>query len=187
MARLQRARPLRGARRAQPAPRARASSWRSSRRNLDEFFQVRVSGLLDQVAAGQRQAVPGRPHGRRAAGRDPRPRPRPGPRARADSWPRCAPRWPPRAWRSSTMRAIPEHHARLRRALPRRDLPGPDAARRRPRATRSRTSARFSLSLAVVGPRPRRRRAALRPRQGPADPAAPRRRGRPTPTSRWSR
>ena len=150
-----------------------SSSWRSSPRILDEFFQVRVSGLRQQVRRVGRRARP-------TAGPPP------------SSW------RPPGRASSSSSRELGAIYAddpaelaaegieivdyardpRAPRgappAVPRGDLPGPDAAR-----GRSGPPVPVHLDAQPVDrgrpARPGDRRAPLRPGQGAADPAAPHR------------
>ena len=109
--------------------------------NLDEFFQVRVSGLRRQVQAERRAPLARRPDAGAAARRDPRARPgaRRRPRGDLDGDPQGA---RGRGRRDPRLRRGPRAPRDAPPALPRRDLPGPHAARRGSRATRSRTSAR---------------------------------------------
>ena len=153
--------------------------------NLDEFFQVRVAGLKQQVEAGSSSPTP---DGMSAA------------QALDAIRTRLLPMV---ARHSETFAAVrdelaeEEHpHRRLRRAagappraagaLLRRDLPGADAARGRSRPP----VPVHQRPVAVArgdGPRPGQRGAALRADQGAADPAAADGSRRRTPTSCSSR
>ena len=140
--------------------------------NLDEFFQVRIAGLRQQVEAG---AVARAPDGRtagRAAGRRPRARPRARRRPLGDLRSSSAARSRPRASSIVDYADDPGAPRGAPPALPRRDLPGPDAAR-----GRSRAPVPVHLDAEPVDRgRPARsgdRRARLRPGQGAPDPAAP--------------
>ena len=171
--RVQRARPPRGPRRAEPAPRARASSSRSSRHNLDEFFQVRVSGLRrqDQRVAGH-HALDGLTR-RPAAGRDPR-------RASASSSPSTRAIWsrdPRRELAAEGVEIldydeVPEHHETLRRRFHDEIFPVLTPLAVDPGHPFPYISTLTPLDRRRPA-RPGDRRAALRPRQDPADPAAP--------------
>ena len=139
--------------------------------NLDEFFQVRIAGLRQQVEAGKVARSPdGRTADEQLAA------------ARARVLDLVADHsqifvvGPPRAGRRGRRAARLRGHPRASRgappAVPRRDLPGPDAARGRPRAP-----VPVHLDAVAVDrgrpARPGDRRARLRPGQGAADPAAP--------------
>ena len=140
--------------------------------NLDEFFQVRVAGLRQQVAAGK---VARSPDGRTAEEQLAAARERVleldrGPLARPTSSIR-------RALAAEGIELVdyvgdPGAPRRAPAAVPRRDLPGPDAAR-----GRSRPPVPVHLDAEPVdrgrAARPGDRRAPLRPGQGAADPAAP--------------
>ena len=99
---------------------------------LDEFFQVRISGLRQQVAAGRSRC-------RRTVG--PRPSSSAAARARVlelieeltTTYAEMRAGLAAEGIEIVDYAAIPEHHADAPRAVPRRDLPGPDAARGRSR------------------------------------------------------
>ena len=139
--------------------------------NLDEFFQVRVSGLRRQAQASASHHAPDgmtpteqlaqiRVRVRELIGR---------PRGDLDGHPRGAAR--PRASRSSTTTTS---RSTTRRSAAGSTTRSSRSSRRSPStpATRSRTSRTLSLSIAVGLLRPGDRRAALRPGQDPA-PAPP--------------
>ena len=170
MAGLQRPRAPRGPRRAEPAAGAGEvpGHLRLQPRRVLPGPRLRADGAGRRR---EREALVRRAHRGRAAGRHPGARPGPGDRAepalrrgarrpggegRGDRRP-CrdpgAPRPPPGA-------------------LPRGDLPGPHAARRGPRPPVPVHQHAQPLARAHGGG-PRDGRAALRPDQGPADPAAP--------------
>ena len=142
--------------------------------NLDEFFQVRVAGLRSRSPRA-RPALS--PDGRTAAEqleRDPDGRPRPRRRALGRPSPRSARASPRKASRSSTTTTIPEHHARLRERFIEEIFPVLTPLAVDPGHPFPYIST-LSLSIAVGLRDPESGRAALRPGQGPADPAPPHR------------
>ena len=171
VARVQRPRPPRGARRAQPAPRAGQVPGhlrRQPRRVLPG------PGRRPPPAGRGRQGRPlaGRPDRRRAAGRGSR-------RASSSSSPITRPSsltvrraLAAEGVELARLRGHPRAPRRAPPALPRRDLPGPDAAGGRPGP-----SVPVHLDAEPVdrgrAARSGDRRARLRPGQGAADPAAP--------------
>ena len=113
LARLQRARPPRGPRRAQPAARAGEvpGDLRLQPRRVLPGPRLRPHGA---GRGGERQALARRPHGGRAAGGDPRPRPRRSSTSTRRLCARSALGSPPKGVAIVDYAEIPEHHARLR-------------------------------------------------------------------------
>ena len=137
---------------------------------LDEFFQIRSSGLRQQLHAGSTKTSP---DGRTAGEQLVAARKRvlelvAGPQRRLGGHPQGARR---RGHRDRQVRRDPRAPRHAPPAVHRRDLPGPHAARGRPRP-----SVPVHLDAQPLdrgrAARPRDRRAALRPGQGPPDPAA---------------
>ena len=108
---------------------------------LDEFFQIRVAGLRQQVNTGIRVAVAGWPNGSRTdrGCAHPSPGTRRRPRRALRRHPALAPR---RGHRDRRLRVDPRAPRSAASTVPRRDLPGAHAAGRRSRPSRSRTSRR---------------------------------------------
>ena len=143
--------------------------------NLDEFFQVRVAALKDQVAAGDRGADAGRAHGDPAAGR----RSPCGPASWSPARRPCSStsscrRWPRRASRSSRWSELeaerPQGDDRGLRAA---GVPRADAARRRPEPPVPVHLRPRPVGATAFVRDPETMRAPVRPRQGarPVPPA----------------
>ena len=100
--------------------------------NLDEFFQVRVSGLRrqDQSRSVHHSLDGLTPAQQLDAIRD---RVRELIADHSDIWTDIRAELAAEGVQIHDYDEVPEHHETLRRALPRRDLPGADAARRGPR------------------------------------------------------
>ena len=169
VARVQRPRPARGARRAEPA--ARAGQVPGHLRRQPRRVLPGPRGRAPPAGRGrQGRPLARRSDGRRAAGGRPRARARPRrrPLRHLRVGPPVARR---RRHRAGRLRGHPGAPRGAPAAVPRRDLPGPDAAR-----GRSRAPVPVHLDAEPVDRgRPARsgdRRARLRPGQGPADPAA---------------
>ena len=149
LARLRRARPARGAGRAEPAPRAG---------EVPDDLREHARRVLP--GPGRRPAPAGRRRLATTVARTAGPRPSSSRAIRTRVRELIAEHAAifarlrdgarrGRASRSSTTARCPTHHAAPPRALRRRDLPGPHAARGGSRAIRSRTSARSACSIAV--------------------------------------
>ena len=156
---------------------------------LDEFFMVRIAGLIGQAAAGVTVRSPDGRTPQQALAEARGARARAERRASRSIWRRSsAPRSRRRGSSSRSVDDLDAAESRgAARALGGRDLPGADAARRRPRAA-------VPVHLRAVGqPRgvrlaTRRRRGAVRARQGARGAAAlPRRSAEPGSSCRWSR
>ena len=139
---------------------------------LDEFFMVRVAGLMDQADVGRLGALGRRAHAARGARRDPRARRGDDgePVAALDAR-SSAPRSPPRESSSPTWTTAPRTSSTSSRRASRRDLPGPDAARGRPRPAVPVHLGALAEPRGVRA-RPGVRRGAVRARQGPGGAAA---------------
>ena len=137
---------------------------------LDEFFQIRVSGLRQQLHAGSTKTSPdGRTAGEQLVAARKRvlelvP-------ALSATWADIRKSLAGEGVEIVRYSAIPEHHATPPAAVHRRDLPGPHAARGRPGPPVPVHLDAQPLDRGRAA-RPRDRRAALRPGQGPPDPAA---------------
>ena len=172
LAGLQRARPARGQRRAQPAPRAGQVPGDLRRRTSTSSSRSGWPACASRSPHRRSAARPtaGRPAEQLA--RDPATRSRRWSRSRARSFARIRAQLAEADIRIVDYAAVPEHHARAARAVPRGGLPGPDAAGRRPGP-----SVPVHLDPQPVArgrpARPGDRRAALRPGQGAAGPAPP--------------
>ena len=168
---LQRPRPPRGPRRAQPAPGAGEvpGDLRLQPRRVLPGPRLRADGAGRRR---EREALVRRADRGRAAGRHPRAGPRPGRSSRAGSSARSAPAWRREGVAIVDHAAIPEHHARLRERYLEEIFPVLTPLAVAPGHPFPYIST-LSLSLAITVADPVDGRAALRPGQGPADPAAP--------------